>query len=54
MPEDGGGPADGGAKPTLTEFKISVDSLQCLGGQIVAVQPYRQSPANYVEAVSTI
>eukprot|EP00729_Bicosta_minor_P001429 gene1429-15851_t len=27
MPEDGGGPADGGAKPTLTEFKISVDSL---------------------------
>lgn len=34
-------------------FKILV-WLQCLGGQIVAVQPYRQSPANYVEAVSTI
>lgn len=49
MPEDGGGPADGGAKPTLTEFKISVDSLLIeVSTRILLVFPFINAHFSHV------
>lgn len=49
MPEDGGGPADGGAKPTLTEFKISVDSLLIeVSTRILLVFPFINAHSSHV------